>query len=303
MERAKKVAALWAWLPTFRMVAETESVSEAARASGKSPSAVSRTISSIEQSLGRKLFLRRGRSLELNDAGKHLLSGTRHAMRLVDESLAAVKGRLVGSIKLVAQEPFSSLFLTPLFERLRAEHPTLVPTLTSLAAETVAPRLLDGSLDVAFVRQPPVRGPLLVSVVGTFPTAVYGALGHPATKRRGGDLRSLAHRFVEVEGVRGVALTPWPVDWPRTVSLYVPDYDMALSVCERLGLLAVLPCALVQAQRPSLVRLEQVGTAPVRIHAVRREPIDGVGAADLVVTLAMALAASSHTPAVPTRPV
>ncbi len=287
MDRAKKVTGLWGALPIFRMVAETESVSETARLVGKTPSAVSRTLASLEQGLGKRLFIRNGRSLELNEAGKHLLRGTRGAMRLVDESLAAMKGRLVGSLRITSQEPFTSLFLPDLLDEVRRDHPALVPTLTMVTSDLVAARLLDGSVDVAFVRYPPVKGPLVVSTIASFSTGVYGKRDHTASATQKSDPRALrGSSFVEVEAPKGASQSPWPADWPRTVGLVVPDYDVAMAYVERFGMLAVLPCDLAETRKTRLTRLALEGTSPVRIHAIRREPVDGPGSADLIVGIA-----------------
>jgi DNA-binding transcriptional LysR family regulator len=84
------VGRLWPWIPTFRAVAEREHLSQAARALGVSPSAVSRTIGLLEQEVGQPLFARVGRRVELNAAGRHLLLAVRSATREVEEALTVL---------------------------------------------------------------------------------------------------------------------------------------------------------------------------------------------------------------------
>ena len=61
VQRAVRVSQLWSWLPAFRTVAETEHLPTAARMLELSPSALSRSVKQLEDSLGRPLFTREGR--------------------------------------------------------------------------------------------------------------------------------------------------------------------------------------------------------------------------------------------------
>src|SRR5688572_4700021 len=90
VERLRRLATLWNYLPGFRAVAESQHLPTASHLLFVSPSALSRTIRLLEEDLGRSLFDRVGRNIELNAAGRRLLSGVRDAMRLVDEVLAAI---------------------------------------------------------------------------------------------------------------------------------------------------------------------------------------------------------------------
>ncbi len=58
MERLRRVASFWNWLPAFRAVAETEHLPTAAEALFVSPSALSRAIRLLEKDVGQPLFRR-----------------------------------------------------------------------------------------------------------------------------------------------------------------------------------------------------------------------------------------------------
>ena len=139
MERFKRLTSLWAWLPTFRAVAEEQHVSRAARQLGVSPSAVSRMLGLLEDDIGQPLFNRVGRRIQLNAAGEHLLSGVRSAMRLVDESLSLVAGsQFVGAVVVSSAEPVTRGFLLPALDELREAHPA--PKIVTGAASRIRPR-------------------------------------------------------------------------------------------------------------------------------------------------------------------
>ena len=86
MDRARRVASLWNWLPAFRVVAEYEGIQKAAVVLHVSPSSLSRTIKLIEDVIGTPLFVRASTGLTLTAFGVELLKRTREAMRRVDDA-------------------------------------------------------------------------------------------------------------------------------------------------------------------------------------------------------------------------
>src|SRR5262245_19023188 len=106
------LATVWKWLPVFRSVADTQSVSQAARALGVSPPAISRALQQIETAIGRELFDRRGRQIVLNPHGEALLE----AVREIDIRLEALIDRLTdrdasGAVRLGAVGQLGRAFL------------------------------------------------------------------------------------------------------------------------------------------------------------------------------------------------
>ena len=88
MERLKRVASVWSWLPAFRAVAETQHLPTASAELDVSASALSRTIRLLESDIGRTLFERQGRRIVLNEAGERLLVAVRDAMRRVHDGMS-----------------------------------------------------------------------------------------------------------------------------------------------------------------------------------------------------------------------
>lgn len=87
LDRHQRIARIWDWLPAFRAVAEYQSLQRAGLALAVSPSALSRSVKLLEDSLGVSLFTRSSTGLQLTAAGERLLAATRDAMRRVDDGV------------------------------------------------------------------------------------------------------------------------------------------------------------------------------------------------------------------------
>ena len=125
--------AIWAWLPAFRIVAETEHLPTASRRLGISASALSRTIRMIEQELGEELFSRSGRNIALNDAGAKLLGAVRDAMRRVHQGIHSLElDEIIGNTRIAADRLMSSSYVLSALTELRASHPRLHATVVPL---------------------------------------------------------------------------------------------------------------------------------------------------------------------------
>jgi DNA-binding transcriptional LysR family regulator len=84
-----RIQRVWAYLPSFLAVAESQHLRLAARKLRVSPSALSRSISILEYRIGQPLFERSGRRMRLNSLGDQLLNTVREVVGLVDETLAS----------------------------------------------------------------------------------------------------------------------------------------------------------------------------------------------------------------------
>src|SRR5690606_36854188 len=124
--RFDSLHAIWAWLPTFRAVAETQHVGKAAKVLRISPPAVSRTIKLLESHMGAAPFSPAGRQLVLSPTGHVLLKHVRDAMRWVHEGMAVAKGEhLVGALSISTFAQLAPAYLLPALDELHAAHPQL----------------------------------------------------------------------------------------------------------------------------------------------------------------------------------
>lgn len=115
------------WLRAFEATARHLSFTRAARDLGLTQSAVSQHVRSLEAYLGRDLFIRKTRALDLTEAGSTYLPVIRDAFDLIATGTRAFTGGDRGrSMVLQCNMAFSVLWLAPRLGRLYARHPWLV---------------------------------------------------------------------------------------------------------------------------------------------------------------------------------
>src|SRR5688572_5955084 len=127
MERMRRVMQVWNWLPAFRAVAETQSLTRAAKQIHLTKPALSRTLRLLEDDLGTPLFERDHGHLVLNAAGRRLLASTRTAIRLVHDALQELEAAPHLDLHVASVGPFTILALEDTLARLVQGHPTLRP--------------------------------------------------------------------------------------------------------------------------------------------------------------------------------
>lgn len=288
MERLRRVASLWSWLPAFRAVAETQHLPTASQQLFVSASALSRTIRLLEDDLGRPLFLRSGRRIELNEGGERFLVAVRNAMRLVHDGLLALQGTdFKGPVYVSTVGLPTTAFVLPGLRDLRQTHPELVPQVSLHPSLDVGGLLLRGEIDVAFVTHP-IDGPELDKRhLGAASASVYCAPEHPLAGLDEVSPEALAeHPFAALApDAQGRSLEDWPPTVQRCVGVWVEDQSMALSLCQHGGYLAVLPDAVGETE-VAVGRLHRLPLDPLplaEIFAMTRQNIGEPGRTEAVV--------------------
>ncbi len=105
-------------------VADSGSVSAAARVQRVSQPVISRALRELERELGVELFQRTGRNLTLTNAGKPVVDAARHALVAIDDVVETARRAATGSELVVATTPTNSSLLSPIitsFAKQRAE--------------------------------------------------------------------------------------------------------------------------------------------------------------------------------------
>ncbi len=122
----------WDKLRIFHAVAEAGSFTHAGEALNLSQSAVSRQISTLEESLGVSLFHRHARGLLLTEQGELL----QKAAKDIFGKLAMIEGQLVdskqlpeGPLRITTTEFIASTWLAPHLKDLREKHPNIQLTM------------------------------------------------------------------------------------------------------------------------------------------------------------------------------
>ncbi|MEM7261616.1 MAG: LysR family transcriptional regulator [Planctomycetota bacterium] len=271
MEHMREIEAHWNWLPTFRAVAESESLTEAGRRLGVGPSSLSRTIRLLEQSLGRELFVRTNRSLRPSRDGEVLLAAVRDGMRAIHE----------GILRLQSPEPEGALRisctglyvdrLSPLLSDLCRRYPRLRPELSFTSTAEIGPALMRGDLDVAICVEPTVDESIAVERLDELSHGIYCAPGHPLFEQAAPDLeRVLEWPFVGPPRAMARA-DHWPPAWSRSIEVRVEQVAQAVELCATGRYLAFLPHTSVTGRNLRRFALSEPVTTEV--FALRRADV------------------------------
>ncbi len=174
----------WEHINLFVAVAETGSLSAAARASGVSQPTIGRAVQGLEEALEVELFTRHAKGFELTEQGKELVV---HARTMADAaaslSLAAAgkSDRLDGTVRITASQVMSSYILPPILARMRREEPRIK---IELVATDLVENLLFREADIAIRMVRPTQGELISRQVAELPLGAYASHGylaeHPA---------------------------------------------------------------------------------------------------------------------------
>lgn len=148
--RTNHVFALLHEMATFVKVVETGSFTAAARQFGSTPSAVSRSISKLEQALNTRLLQRSTRKLRLSEAGQDVFQ---HAQAMLHSMHAAVSSAQqreevpCGTLKIAAPRALGRFWIHPLIPEFLAEHPH-IDVVFKLEDRLID--LIDEDVDLAF---------------------------------------------------------------------------------------------------------------------------------------------------------
>ena len=170
----------WTLLRSFLAVAETGSLSAAARALRLSQPTLGRHIRDLESQLGTTLFSRALRGMGLTEAGAALLPAAREmreaaarlALVAAGQGGAVTGGAVTGTVRLTASRIMSHFILPPILAALRRAHPgielELVPSDTS-------ENLLFREADIALRMYRPTQLDVVTRHLIDLPVGLYAA--------------------------------------------------------------------------------------------------------------------------------
>lgn len=139
-------------LKTFVAIAETGSFARAARAVYRTPSAVSMQIRKLEDTLGRQVFARDGRSVRLTPEGEALLGYARRMLRLSDEAVGLFRApEIEGVVCIGTPDDFGTRFLPNILGRFARTHPAVDVDVTLGMSFELLRHLDEGGLDLTLV--------------------------------------------------------------------------------------------------------------------------------------------------------
>ena len=165
----------WDKLRVFHAVAEAGSFTHAGERLTLSQSAVSRQISTLEDSLRVKLFHRHARGLKLTEQGEHLFETAHEVfakLAMAEAHIADVKEKPQGPLRVTTTVAFGSIWLTPRIKEFVELYPDIEVSLVLADTE------LDLSMreaDAAIRMIPPTQPDLIQRHLMTMNYRIYAA--------------------------------------------------------------------------------------------------------------------------------
>lgn len=165
----------WSLIPAFLAVADTGSLSAAARRLGTSQPTIGRQIKQLEDQIGGALFTRHPRGLILSDQGLALLPAARdmqaaaHALSL---TAAGQNQTLRGTVRLTASKVMAHYVLPPIIAQIRQAEPQIaIDLLPSDSTEN----LLFRQADIALRMVRSTQDDIVTRHLGDLPMAICAA--------------------------------------------------------------------------------------------------------------------------------
>jgi DNA-binding transcriptional LysR family regulator len=144
----------------FNEVADTRSIRRAADRLHVAPSAISRQIAILEQSLGTLLLERTNTGIQLTPAGLVLERFTRHMFRdmeRVQENIRSLKGLRLGEVKIWVIEGLIMDFLPRTIADFNEQFPAIKFSVYSESSDRIAEALTRNEADIGIVYNPKGR--------------------------------------------------------------------------------------------------------------------------------------------------
>lgn len=198
----------------FVATIEAGSLAAAARRLGRSPAAVTRALSLLEERIGARLLLRTTRTLRLTEAGERYLSSCRRILAEVEDAERLAAGEREaprGTLNVTAPVSFGRLHARPLIDDFLDLHPSVRVRL--LLIDRVV-NLAEEGMDVALRIGPLPDSGLIATQVGSVrrilcaSPAYLAGVAPPTGPADLARLRCIG--FSHVAGARGWRFPPGP---------------------------------------------------------------------------------------------
>src|SRR5882672_4284388 len=284
-------------LETFLAVATYGGFHRAADALRVSQPAVSARISTLEESLGTRLFEREHGKFSLSLAGKALRPHAEQVLRQVAIARQAVHEMhpiAGGALPIAASLSICTYLLPEVLKKYQGSHPNVVVSVRSGNSAQVLKMVLDGEVDLGLARS--LNHPEVETIqLRDDPLILVGHPGHPTLTRR-------KVRLEELESMPIIFYDRGSSDWTLMNGLFrrdglLPNIVLeveTIEACKRMVLrklgVAFLPQIAVveELRRGKLCPLEISGSEPLRrsldVILPRRRPLSK-SAKELVVGL------------------
>lgn len=189
-------------LKCFLAAAETLHFGRAAQSLDILPATLGRHLKQFEEGLGVALFERTTRSVALTEAGNRVLEDARTLVAQAEafaEKARSIRNSRAHVLRVGAIDSAAAGLIPQIVQPLQETHPELEIQIVEQKTIHLLPKLLSGSLDIAFCRPPDVRDPRLVFRTLFHETALVALpSSHPLAKREVIEIADLAEESLIV---------------------------------------------------------------------------------------------------------
>lgn len=184
------------WL--FYNVARFKSVSGAARALRTSQPSISRQVRTLAESLGTELYVRKGRTILLTDAGRLLFDHAQRIFTIGADAVRAIQeqaGRRTARLTISAAPPLRDYWLPARLGELLRVSPDV--DVRCGPHENIEERLIAGTSDVALTDAPAASSALFSEPLFRAPLFLMGRPASAPAVSRSGRTRRMEHETTE----------------------------------------------------------------------------------------------------------
>lgn len=183
-------------LRCFLAAADEMHFGRAAKSLDMLPASLGRHIKLLEERFETRLFLRTTRSVGLTEAGHAILEDARALVAQADrfeERLRGMRRSESPVLKVGAIDSAANGLMPQLLQLMRVHHPDIEIQLIEQKTIHLLPRILTGSIDIAFCRPPDIRDPKIHFQTLFFESAVVAlAADHALSGRHELSIHDLA---------------------------------------------------------------------------------------------------------------
>jgi LysR family transcriptional regulator, transcription activator of glutamate synthase operon len=182
----------------FIKIAELKSLSRAADYLDLTQSGLSRQLATLEAYLGKQLFSRTGRGVELTDAGRALLEPVTSGYLVIDQALETVRekeGITQGNVYLATVHTLSYYFTADVVATFVGARPHVNLSLMGRSSPEVVELVESGKADIGFVYDSAVASPEL-TIIPLFEDEMCLIMREGEVSLDGVDLTASSPKFV-----------------------------------------------------------------------------------------------------------
>jgi DNA-binding transcriptional LysR family regulator len=172
-------------LRTFLAIVDTGSFTTAAQVVLRTQFAVSMQIKRLEETIGRPVFNRTGRSFTLTMEGESLIPYARRMLKLHEETVAAlIRPEMVGAVRIGTPDDYAAQILPEILSRFAKSFPRVQVAVRCEPSSQLAPALEKGEIDLALLTGDCYLGKGQVEVVRRDPTLWVTSAHHLAHEEK-----------------------------------------------------------------------------------------------------------------------